>query len=136
MPKPIITTLFEEVCFMWIEHWSKSGRVESAPPEQVEMGEEGFLEEQWVLLTADEGAVGAVAAPPGSLYQARSFIPELLWVLEANSSELPSSPDNAFSQGNQLIQKVNHTLLQQHASSDCLFQGDRALSFFLKEGIS
>lgn len=31
---------------MWIEHWSKSGRVESAPPEQVEMGEEGFLEEQ------------------------------------------------------------------------------------------
>lgn len=44
VPKPVIITLFKETCFMWIEHWSRGGRIESTPPEQVEIGEGWFPE--------------------------------------------------------------------------------------------
>lgn len=44
VPKPIITALNKEACFMRTEHWSRCGRIELTLPEQVEIGEEWFSE--------------------------------------------------------------------------------------------
>ena len=118
VPKPIISALFEETCFMWIEHWNRGGRIESISQEQVEIGEEWFLEGTLRSVNRRRKySRGCWCFSWIPVPRQGASIPELLGVLQANSSELPSSPDNAFSQRNQLIQKVNHPL-QQRASGD------------------